>query len=122
MKSTAIGALAYLLAGSALAAPLTADIECRPAGQGPVYDCLIRLADAKTRAPVPNAKFTVSADMPSMPMAHNLRPVPAAPGAQPGTYRVRLALEMHGAWTLKLRVSSPVQELVRKNMDFPDPR
>jgi hypothetical protein len=121
MKLTAIGALAYALAGSAFAEPLKADIECHSAGRGPVYDCMIRLADANTRAPVPNAKFTVSADMPSMPMAHNLRPVPAAASTEPGVYRVRLALEMYGAWTLRLRISSPVQDQIRKNMDFPEP-
>jgi branched-chain amino acid transport system permease protein len=97
---------------------VTADIQCRSAGAGPVYDCTIVLADARTGAPVSDAMFTVGADMPSMPMAHNVKPVAAVATAIPGQYRARLALEMYGAWTVKLRLTGPMRDLISKTMTF----
>ncbi|MFC5472482.1 FixH family protein [Paraherbaspirillum soli] len=122
MKTIIAGILAHTLAASALAAPLQADIGCRPAAAGAAYDCLIKLAQAGTRAPVTAAQFTVSADMPSMPMAHNIRPVTAVATGEPGVYRARLVLEMPGRWNVKLRISSPVQDLIGKMVEFPEPR
>ena len=49
----------------------------------------------------------VGADMPSMPMAHNVRPVQATAGPEAGTYRARLTLEMHGDWALRIDVTGP---------------
>jgi hypothetical protein len=56
--------------------------------------------------------------MPSMPMAHNLKPVKALPGKNPGEYRARLELEMHGEWAVKLRISGPVRDQIVKKMRF----
>ena len=117
-----VGTLGWTLAFSAFAGAINADIECRSAGSGPVYDCLIKLADLHTRAPVAGAKFTVSADMPSMPMAHNVKPVAAVPNGEPGAYRARLALEMPGTWNVKLRLSAPTQGQIVKKIDFFDAR
>jgi len=122
--------LSCLAAATAAAAaePLAADIRCDPAGAGPVYagpvyagpvyDCVIALADPGTGAPVSGAQFTVRTDMPSMPMAHAMRPVAALPADRPGAYRVRLALEMYGTWTVKLRLSKPVHDQIDRRMDF----
>ncbi|HSK42108.1 MAG TPA: FixH family protein [Arenibaculum sp.] len=120
MKRILAGALFLVLAAPAAAEPLEADIRCRPAGTGPVYDCAITLADPGTGSPVSDAQFTVGADMPSMPMAHNVRPVAAVPAGEPGTYHARLALEMHGTWTVKLLVSAPVQARIHRSLDFFD--
>jgi hypothetical protein len=60
----------------------------------------------------------VGADMPSMPMAHNVRPVQAAAGQEAGTYRARLTLEMHGDWALRIDVTRPVRDRIIKLMRF----
>lgn len=95
-----------------------ADIACKPAGKALTYDCSIRLNEALSGKPIEGAKLTVGADMPSMPMAHNVRPVVAKPGSEPGVYVARLELEMHGEWALKLRVSAPVQDQIIKKLRF----
>jgi hypothetical protein len=56
--------------------------------------------------------------MPSMPLAHSVRPVTATPGAAPGEYRFRLALEMRGEWAVKLRLSGPVRDQLILHYDF----
>ncbi|MGH6610055.1 MAG: FixH family protein [Burkholderiaceae bacterium] len=95
-----------------------ADVACKPAGKALTYDCSIKLNDKSTGKPIEGAKLTVGADMPSMPMAHNVRPVTAKPGAEPGTYTARVQLEMHGDWALKLRLSAPVKDQIIKKLRF----
>ncbi|MGZ2749621.1 FixH family protein [Burkholderia stagnalis] len=108
---TTLVVLATALPAAHAAAP-DARIACKPAGAAYAYDCAIDLADPHTRVPVDGARFTVTADMPSMPMAHNITPVDAAPDGQPGRYRARLALEMDGVWLVKLTFSVPVRDRV----------
>ena len=62
-----------------------AEVECAPVEQEAlVYDCTIALTGRKSGAPIADAEFTVGADMPSMPGAHSVRPVPAEPHGVPG--------------------------------------
>jgi len=108
-----------LLAGSALAQlRAKADVACRPAGATLEYDCTIKLTNARTNEPLSGVTLTVGADMPSMPMMHNVRPVKAAPGADSGTYQARLVLEMHGDWAVQLNLSGPVRDRVVANIRF----
>jgi len=108
-----------LLAGSALAQlRAKADVACRPAGVTLEYDCTIKLTNARTNEPLTGVTLTVGADMPSMPMMHNVRPVKAAPGADSGTYQARLVLEMHGDWAVQLNLSGPVRDRVVANIRF----
>jgi len=93
-----------------------AELECRFTGTDFVYDCLIRLKRAGE--PLPGASITVGADMPSMPMAHNIRPVKAKPGKNPGEYLARLDLEMRGEWAVKLRLAGPVKDQLILHYDF----
>ncbi|KVV26019.1 hypothetical protein WK79_10760 [Burkholderia ubonensis] len=109
--------LATALPAAHAAAP-DARIACKPAGAASAYDCAIDLADPRTHAPVDGARFTVTADMPSMPMAHNITPVDAMPDGQPGRYRARLALEMDGVWLVKLTFSAPVRDRVVRKLRF----
>jgi YtkA-like len=120
MKRILAGAAFLALCSPAAAQSLKAEIDCRPAGDGPVYDCVITLVDPASGAPVPDASFTVGADMPSMPMAHNIRPVEAVSADRPGTYRARLTLDMHGTWMVKLLVSDPVTTRIDRKVDFFD--
>ena len=93
-----------------------AEVECAPVEhEALVYDCTIALTGRKSGAPIADAEFTVGADMPSMPGAHSVRPVPAEPHGAPGAYRARIELEMTGEWALKLDFTRPARDrLVRK--------
>ena len=93
-----------------------AEVECTPVEQQAlVYDCTFTLKGRKSGKPVADAEFTVGADMPSMPGAHYVRPVPAEPHDTPGMYRARIELEMTGERTLKLDFTRPGRDrLVRK--------
>jgi YtkA-like len=97
-----------------------ADVMCRPAGTKFHYDCTIKLTERRTKSPLVGATLTVAADMPSMPMAHNVRPAKAAPDAEPGAYKVRLELEMHGNWALRIDVAGPVRDRVVVPLVFDD--
>jgi hypothetical protein len=96
------------LASPAFAQRLAAGMDCKATKQPYVYDCLITLKQSG-RA-VTDAEVSVGADMPSMPMAHNVKPVKAVPAGRPGEYTARLALEMHGEWAVRLRVAAPVRD------------
>lgn len=93
-----------------------AEVACAPVEKRAlVYDCAIALKAGEGGAPIVDAEFTVGADMPSMPGAHNVRPVPAEPHGMPGMYRARIELEMMGEWVLKLDFAKPRRDrLVRK--------
>jgi hypothetical protein len=93
-----------------------AALDCRFTGTDFVYDCLIRLQRAGE--PLPGALLTVGADMPSMPMAHNLKPVKAKPAKVPGEYEASLDLEMMGEWAVKLRLAGPVKDQLILRYEF----
>lgn len=93
-----------------------AEVACKATGTDFVYDCVIKLS--RGGKPLSGAQISIGADMPSMPMVHNIKPVKAKPGARPGEYLVRLDLEMQGEWALKLRVSGPVRDLIVKKVKF----
>ena len=96
-----------------------ADVECAPVErEALVYDCTIALTGRKSGAPIADAEFTVGADMPSMPGAHSVRPVPAEPHGAPGTYRARIELEMTGEWALKLDFTRPRRDRLIRKLHF----
>jgi hypothetical protein len=108
-------------AGPAWAQRIAADVDCTPTPRDLVYDCRIALKDARTGQPVSGAEISVGADMPSMPMAHNVRPVKAKAGSVPGAYEVRIQLEMFGEWALRLNVRGPARDVIVKKLDFREP-
>jgi hypothetical protein len=110
MAQSALFLILLLASSTATAQRARADMSCTHAGTDFVYDCVIRIK--KGNAPVPNLSISVGADMPSMPMAHNVRPVKARPGAAPGEYRARLDLDMPGEWAVKLRLSGAVRDVL----------
>lgn len=99
-----------LAAAPGFAQKLEARLECRFTGTDFVYDCTVRLG--RGGKPLNGARIVVGADMPSMPMAHNVRPVEAVPAKNPGEYSVRLDLEMPGEWAVKLALSGPVRDRI----------
>jgi YtkA-like protein len=95
-----------------------ADISCQPTNTKLQYDCIIKLMDARTEEPLTGIDLAVGADMPSMPGAHNVRPVKAAAGEAAGTYQARLMLEMLGDWALRLDIRGRVRDRVIKVLRF----
>ena len=104
--------------GVAAAERARAEVDCAPTGKKLVYECKIVLMGRKSGAPLEGAKLVVGADMPSMPLAHNVRPVTASPGGKPGMYRATIELEMHGEWALRLDVSGPTRDRLIHKMHF----
>ena len=107
---------ATLLLSLVLAQTSQADLRCAPTGEDFVYECTLMLT--RGGKPLERAEVTVGADMPAMPMAHNVRPSKARPGTKPGEYRFRLDLEMLGEWAVKLRLGGPVRDQLILHYEF----
>ncbi len=119
-KPTALAAvlgLALVLPAQA-AERAMADVECTPTEQKLVYDCMIHLMGKKSKANLVGASIKIKADMPTMPMAHNVRPVEVEPMAKPGMYKARIQLEMHGEWVLRMEIGGPTRDLLIKKVMF----
>ena len=95
-----------------------AEVSCDATAKPLEYDCAIKLSDARSEAALTGVEVTVGADMPSMPMAHNVKPVKATPGSEPGTYHAQIKLEMHGDWAVKVDLAGPVRDRIVKSMRF----
>jgi len=108
--------LLALAAVPAAAQGTRAELDCKFTGTDFVYNCRIRLARAGV--PLTGAQLTVGADMPSMPMAHNVKPVKAQPAQAPGEYKAKLDLEMLGVWAVKLRLAGPVRDQLILHYEF----
>ena len=93
------------------------EVECKGTEEKLVYNCIISLTDQKTQKKILGAKFMVGADMPSMPGAHNVRPVMANPIGL-GIYSARLNLDMYGEWVLKMDFTKPKRDRIIKKMIF----
>ncbi len=82
-----------------------AEVTCQPTGKALVYSCTIAVKGRKSGEPVVAEALSVKADMPSMPMAHNIPPASAMPvEGKPGHYMATLELDMHGEWALAIEV------------------
>ena len=110
--------------GGAAAAEMQAkaDVACQPAAKKLQFDCIIKLTDARTNEPLAGIDVMVGADMPSMPMAHHVRPVKAAAAAEPGSYQASIRLEMYGDWALRLDLAGRVHDRVIKVLRFESDR
>jgi hypothetical protein len=91
---------------------------CTATDEPLVYDCTFTLTGRTSGKPIEGARLVINADMPSMPMAHNVRPVHASATGVPGVYKATLTLEMHGEWLLKIRVEGPTRDLLLEKIDF----
>ena len=103
----ALAAFAFaFLAPPALAGErAAAEVTCTPTAEALVWTCAIAVTGRKSAEPVVAEALSVKADMPSMPMAHNLPPASAMPvDDRPGHYTAVLEFEMHGEWALAIEV------------------
>ena len=124
MRTLRLRLAASLLALSPAVAPAAGErpmvnVECKPTDEKLVFDCVFDVRTKKSHQPVEGAQFKVNADMPTMPLAHNVRPIRPEPVAdKPGSYRGRLELEMPGEWALKLTFDKPVRDIVIEKLTF----
>ena len=86
-------------------------VECAATDVRLAYDCIITLTNKTTRQTIEDAEFTVSADMPSMPGAHAIKPVGVMNQGM-GMYHVQLVLEMYGEWALTMDFTQPNRDRV----------
>ena len=91
-------------------------VDCHANGEGPLLTCYVTVKDANRRA-ISDADITLKAHMPSMPMAHSVKPIKAAAVDQNGRYRATLQLQMPGIWAVEVDVRGPVRERVISRID-----
>jgi len=91
------------------------ELQCVSYGMGPMLECTVNLK-RRDGAPLDGAQVTLGALMPSMPMAHTVKPMKAAPTGAPGQYRATLELEMLGVWAVDIDISGPVRDKVARNL------
>ena len=89
----------------------SAQVECAATDVRLTYDCIITLTNKTTGHAIKDAEFTVSADMPSMPGAHAIKPA-AVMNHGMGMYHVQLVLEMYGEWALTMDFTQPNRDRV----------
>lgn len=118
MRAVAL-VLALLPSACSPPAPRALDIRvsCAPEGHALRQRCAVTLTDRRTGRPVEGAAVSLHADMPSMPLAHSVRPVTATRGSPAGTYHGTLELEMTGRWVIAVRVAGPVHDQVTHAID-----
>lgn len=115
----ALAIIASLGFASALAADRArVTVACKPGAEKHAYDCTFKLTNARSGAPLDQSTVTIGAEMPTMPMAHNVRPITATATGVPGEYQARLTLEMHGDWAVLLKVAGPVKDQIVEVLNF----
>ena len=96
-------------------------LGCEPTDEKLVFHCTFDVMGKKSHEPIEGAAFKVNADMPTMPLAHNVRPIRPEPVAgKPGSYEGRLELEMLGEWAIKMTFDKPVRDIVIEKLTFGD--
>lgn len=116
MAKSALFLILWLYSCAAFSQKVDATLHCTATRADFIFECMIKLK--KGTQPLPGVQITVGADMPSMPMAHNVKPVKAKPGKKPGEYEAKLDLEMLGEWAVKLRLSGPVRDQLVLHYEF----
>ncbi|MEY3740377.1 MAG: hypothetical protein RLZZ192_1053 [Pseudomonadota bacterium] len=91
------------------------ELTCLSFGTGPMLECLVKV-QRRDGTTLSNIQMTLGALMPSMPMAHTIRPVKAAPTGNPGEYKAVLELQMPGVWTVEIDLSGTVRDKVARNL------
>jgi hypothetical protein len=105
------------LAGPAAAQRIEASVHCEPTDEELLYVCHFDMT--QNGKALPGAVFTITPSMPSMPMAHNIAPVPAQDLCTEGRgYHAYLKLDMHGDWALTLDVTAPRRDRIVINHSF----
>lgn len=113
-----IAALALAATPAASHSRLKAELACTATDEHLAYECTVRIADAASGEIVEGLTIEVKADMPSMPMAHNIPPVTAESTDEPGVYAFPIKLDMFGNWAFSMRLSGPREDLLVEVLGF----
>ena len=99
----------------------TVKVQCKPTDEKLVFHCTFEVMGKKSHEPIEGAAFKVNADMSTMPLAHNVRPIRPEPVAgTPGRYEGKIEVEMLGEWTIKMTFDEPVRDIVIEKVTFGD--
>ena len=99
----------------------TVKVQCKPTDEKLVFHCTFEVMGKKSHEPIEGAAFKVNADMSTMPLAHNVRPIRPEPVAgTPGRYEGKIELEMLGEWAIKMTFDEPVRDIVIEKVTFGD--
>lgn len=110
-------AASLALSGPATAQRIGASVNCDPTAEDLLYVCHFDLT--QNGEALPGAVFTITPSMPSMPMAHNIAPIPAQDLCTEGRgYHAYLKLDMHGDWALTLDFTAPRRDRIVINYSF----
>jgi hypothetical protein len=97
----------------------TALLVCQSFGDGPRLECTLQIAHAGL--PLEGAQVKLGAHMPSMPMAHSVKPIAAQATGTPGEYRGVMTLEMEGVWAVTIDVAAAKwRDRIVKTVDVTD--
>lgn len=117
-RITQLSLIALLASASTgQANPEISNPSCSATQVNLVYNCQFDLV--QDSHPITNAEIAVSASMPSMPMAHNVKPVTSrASDETPGQYLFELELAMTGEWLVIFDISDPVRDRLQEKFMF----
>ena len=118
VKRAILGMLAFIFMGmTSWAEQAKTKTECVAEGKSFRYICTFMLMQSD--APLKGAEVTVGATMPSMAMAHNVKPVSVAEHAvMPGRYSFQIQLEMYGEWRLLYDMVRPIRDRLHETLVF----
>jgi hypothetical protein len=95
------------------------ELQCVSFGIGPMLECVVTIK-RRDGTPVQGAQVKLGALMPSMPMAHTIKPAQSVATGRPGEYRGTIELEMLGVWSVDIDISGPVREKISRNLLITD--
>lgn len=95
--------------------PLDVAITCVPSSKKLVYRCNARVIHTETGAPICIHEGTITFDMPSMPMAHQVPKIQLRTDANGEMKELEVQLEMLGEWRAIFDVGGTT---IAKRMNF----
>ncbi len=102
---------------SAFSMMVKSHTECRATNEKFQYNC--RVVFLQKQEPITGYSGLVGANMPSMAMAHSVKPVEFIEKEKmPGHYEYTIQLEMLGEWMLQYDISRPKRNRVMEKLTF----
>ena len=98
------------------ASPIKTETSCKKTEVRLQYDCLVVIKSGDNH--ISNVEVMVGADMPSMPMAHNVKPVKVHKSNKDGEYKFVIQLEMLGEWKFIYNFTKPERDKIFEKLNF----
>ena len=98
------------------AEPIKTETNCKKTDVRLQYDCLVLIKKGDDH--ISNVEVMVGADMPSMPMAHNVKPVKVHKSNKDGEYKFVIQLEMLGEWKFIYNFTKPERDKIFEKLNF----